>query len=221
MTGVTKIKICGITRLQDADAAVAAGVWALGLNLWPKSRRRCRPGVAAEIAAVHRRHVQVAGVFVNPTLDHVVRSADELGLTMLQFHGDEGPSFCAEAGRRTGCRVIKAVAVRSGEDLQALRPFGTDYHLLDSGPGGTGHTFDWNLAAAHRGRVPVILAGGLDPDNVAAAISAVHPYAVDVASGVESAPGIKDHAAMRAFVDAVAATAPPVASPSESEVEAA
>jgi len=221
MSSAPKIKICGITRSQDADAAVADGVWALGLNLWPKSKRRCRPAVAAEIAAAHRRHVQIAGVFVNPTLDHVVRAADEIGLTMLQFHGDEGPSFCAEAARRTGCRVIKAARVRSGADIQALRSFRTDYHLLDAYvagvPGGTGETFSWELARGHRGP-PLILSGGLTAANVAEAIAAAHPYAVDVASGVESAPGIKDPAAMRAFVDAVAATAP--AEPEQDELTA-
>lgn len=218
MSFAPKIKICGITRHEDADAAVAAGVWALGLNLWPKSKRRCRPTVAAEIAAAHRRHVQIAGVFVNPTLDHVVRVADEVGLTMLQFHGDEGPSFCAEAARRTGCRVIKAARVRSGADIQALRSFRTDFHLLDAYvagvPGGTGETFSWELARGHRGS-PLILSGGLTPANVGEAISVAHPYAVDVASGIESAPGIKDHAALQAFVDAVAATAP--AEPAEVE----
>jgi phosphoribosylanthranilate isomerase len=211
MSFVPKVKICGITRHDDADAAVAAGVWALGLNLWPKSKRRCRQGVAAEIAAAHRRHVQIAGVFVNPTLDHVVRSADEIGLTMLQFHGDEGPSFCAEAARRTGCRVIKAARVRSGADIQALRPFHTDFHLLDAYvagmPGGTGETFSWELARGHRGP-PLILSGGLTADNVGEAIAVARPYAVDVASGIESSPGIKDHRAMLGFVDAVAATAP-------------
>jgi phosphoribosylanthranilate isomerase len=215
-----KIKFCGITRGEDADAAVAAGAWALGLIQWPQSPRRCRLGNAVEIAATHRRHVQIAGVFVNPTLDHVVRVADEIGLTMLQFHGEEGPSFCAEAARRTGCRVIKAARVHSGADIQALAPFHTDFHLLDSYVpgvrGGTGETFAWELARHHetagpRGRVPVplILCGGLTADNVGEAISVARPYAVDVASGVESAPGIKDHAALEAFAAAVAATAPP------------
>ncbi|MGH2908902.1 MAG: phosphoribosylanthranilate isomerase [Solirubrobacteraceae bacterium] len=210
-----KIKFCGITRPEDADAAVAAGAWAIGLIQWPGSRRRCRIAAAVEIAATHRRHVQIAGVFVNPALDHVVRVADEIGLTMLQFHGDEGPSFCAEAARRTGCRVIKAARVRSGADIQALRRFKTDFHLLDayvSGvPGGTGETFSWELARGHRGP-PLILSGGLNPDNVAEAISVAHPYAVDVASGVEDRahPPFKDHAAMRAFADAVAATAPEI-----------
>ncbi|MFZ1994153.1 MAG: phosphoribosylanthranilate isomerase, partial [Solirubrobacteraceae bacterium] len=179
------------------------------LILWPGSARRCRPGVAAEIAATHRRHVQIAGVFVNATLDEVTRAADQIGLTLLQFHGDEGPAFCGEAARRTGCRIIKAARVRSGADIQALSAFHTDFHLLDSYrkgvPGGTGETFAWELAGSHRNAVPLILSGGLDPDNVADAIAAVRPYAVDVASGVESAPGRKDHDKLQAFAAAVSA----------------
>ncbi len=210
----TRIKFCGISNLDDADAAVEAGAWALGMILWPHSPRRCRIADAAAIAAAHRRRVELVGVFVNPTLDHVAAVADEIGLTMLQFHGDEGPSFCAEAGRRTGCRVIKAARVRSRAEIQALAPFHTDFHLLDTYvdgvPGGTGETFAWELARGQgpaRSRVPVILAGGLTADNVAEAIATVHPYAVDVASGTESAPGIKDHDKLRAFAAAVAATA--------------
>jgi phosphoribosylanthranilate isomerase len=206
-----KIKFCGLTRAADADAAVAAGAWALGVILWPGSRRRCRPAVAAEIAATHRRQVQVAGVFVNPTLDEVTRAADEIGLTLLQLHGDEGPAFCGEAARRTGCRVIKAARVRSGADIQALGAFHTDFHLLDSYrkgvPGGTGETFAWELARSHPTHVPVILSGGLTPENVRDAIAAVRPYAVDVASGVETAPGRKNHDRLHAFAAAVNATA--------------
>jgi phosphoribosylanthranilate isomerase len=222
-----KIKICGITTENDAEAAIQAGAWALGLNLWKGSARYCRPALAAEIAAAYRRRVQVAGVFVNATLDHVVRSAEEIGLTMLQFHGDEGPSYCAEAARRTGCKTVKAARVRSGEDIQALAPFRTDFHLLDSyvkgTPGGTGETFAWELVRGRRSPVPLILAGGLTPDNVAAAIAAVRPFAVDVAGGVESAPGVKDHARLVAFCDAVtAATAEPVAATTaEPEADAA
>jgi len=207
-----KIKICGVTDLADAEAAVAAGAWALGLNLWPGSPRRCRRETAAEIAAAHRRHVQIAGVFVNATLDQVARAAEEIGLTIVQLHGDEGPSFCAEAARRTGCRVIKAARVRSGADIQALAAFHTDFHLLDSYtrgvPGGTGETFAWELARGHGHQVPVILSGGLTAENVGEAIAVVRPYAVDVASGIESAPGHKDHHKLRAFAAAVAATAP-------------
>jgi phosphoribosylanthranilate isomerase len=222
-----KIKFCGINNLTDAEAAVAAGAWALGLNLWKGSKRRCKPGVAAEIAAVHRRHVQVAGVFVNATLDQVTSSAEQIGLTMLQFHGDEGPAFCAEAARRTGCRVIKAARVHSGADIQALAPFKTDFHLLDAHVagqvGGTGETFAWELARSHRSRIPVILAGGLTPENVGDAIAVVHPYAVDVASGIEDPAHspFKDHALMRAFADAVAATAPEVVpEPDPSDIDA-
>ena len=207
--GTTRIKSCGITNLDDAAAAVEAGAWALGMILWPGSKRRCKLADAAEIVAAHRRRVELVGVFVNPTLDHVVATADELGLTMIQLHGDEGPSFCAEAGRRTGCRVIKAARVRSGAEIRALKPFATDFHLLDAYvegvQGGTGEVFAWDLAAEHRGRVPLILSGGLTAANVGDAIAAVRPYAVDVASGTESAPGVKDHDELRAFADAVAA----------------
>ena len=213
----TKIKFCGLTDPGDADAAVAAGAWALGVILWPGSPRRCRREVAAEIAAAHRRHVQIAGVFVNPTLDEVARAADEIGLSLLQLHGDEGPVFCGEVARRTGCRVIKAARVRSRADIQALTAFRTDFHLLDSYrkgvPGGTGETFAWDLARSHPTRVPMVLSGGLTPENVGAAIAAVRPYAVDVASGVESAPGHKDHDKLRAFASAVSAADTTAAAP--------
>jgi phosphoribosylanthranilate isomerase len=209
--GITRIKFCGITNLDDADAAIQAGAWALGMIMWPGSKRRCKLTDAAMIAAAYRRRAEVVGVFVNPTLDHVVATADELGLTMIQLHGDEGPSFCAEAARRTGCRMIKAARVRSGADIRALRAFATDFHLLDAYvdgvPGGTGETLNWELAAEHRGRVPVILSGGLNAGNVGDAIAAVRPYAVDVASGTEdpARPPLKDHDRLRAFADAVAA----------------
>jgi phosphoribosylanthranilate isomerase len=203
---VTKIKFCGITNLDDAELAVAAGAWAIGLIFWPHSPRRCDPPAAAEIAATVKRRVEVAGVFVNATLDHVADIADAVGLTMLQLHGDEGPAYCAEAARRTGCKVIKAVRVRSGADVQALSPFHTDYHLLDSYaagvPGGTGETFTWEIARAHRGPIPVILSGGLTAENVAEAIAAVRPFAVDVASGVELVPGRKNPEKLDAFAAA-------------------
>src|SRR5205807_10469409 len=124
-----------------------------------------------------------------------------------QLHGDEGPSFCAEVARRTGCKVIKAVRVRSGADIQAMSAFHTDYHLLDSYvpgvPGGTGATFSWELARAHHGPLPLILSGGLTPENVSDAIAAVRPYAVDVASGVEAEPGGKGPEKLEAFAAAV------------------
>jgi phosphoribosylanthranilate isomerase len=154
----------------------------------------------------------VVGVFVNPTLDHVAQVADAVGLTMLQLHGAEGPAFCAEAARRTGCKLIKAARVRSGTDIQALAPFRTDYHLLDGYvegmPGGTGETFAWEIARVHPSSPPVLLSGGLRPDNVAEAIAAVRPFAVDVASGVESSPGRKDPDKLEAFAAAVHGAAP-------------
>jgi phosphoribosylanthranilate isomerase len=214
---VTKIKFCGITNLDDAELAVAANAWAIGLIFWPGSRRRCEVPAAAEIAAAVKRRVEVVGVFVNATLDHVGEMAEAVGLTMVQLHGDEGPSYCAEVARRTGCKVIKAVRVRSGADVRGLRAFHTDYHLLDSYtpgiPGGTGETFAWdiargNLVPAHP--VPVILSGGLTPENVAEAIETVGPGAVDVASGTERAPGKKDPEKLQAFARSVAgAHAPP------------
>ncbi len=206
-----KIKFCGLTKIDDAVEAVDAGAWAIGMVFWSGSPRRCRLEPAVEIAAVLRRRAELVGVFVNPTLDEVARIADAVGLTMLQFHGDEGPSFCAESGRRTGCKVIKAARVRSGADIQALASFHTDFHLLDSYrrgvPGGTGEAFSWQLARAHRSTPPLILSGGLTPDNVAEAISVVAPYAVDVASGVELAPGRKDTAKLHAFAAAVSSVA--------------
>ncbi len=209
---MTKIKFCGITNLADAELALAAGPWAIGLIFWPRSPRRCELGNAVEIAAALKRRVEVAGVFVNATLDHVTETADAVGLTMLQLHGDEGPVYCGEAARRTGCKVIKAARVRSGADVQALSAFHTDYHLLDSYtsgvPGGTGETFSWEIARGHRGRSPMILSGGLTSDNVAEAIAAVRPYAVDVASGTESSPGIKDPEKLQAFAAAVRAAQP-------------
>jgi len=211
-----KIKFCGITRHEDAELAVSLGAWAVGMILWPQSKRAVGIDAAAELAAGLRRRVEVAGVFVNPTLDEVTATADAVGLTLIQLHGQEGPAFCGEVARRTGCRVIKAARVRSGADIQALASFHTAFHLLDSYlagvPGGTGETFSWELArdAARghgKGRVPVILSGGLHAGNVAGAIAAVHPYAVDVASGTELAPGRKDPDRMQAFAEAVAATA--------------
>src|SRR5207245_922153 len=114
------IKFCGITTLNDAELAAAAGAWAIGLIFWPRSPRRCDPTAAVEIAAALKRRVEVAGVFVNATLDHVTQIADAAGLTMLQLHGDEGPVYCGEAARRTGCKVIKAARVRTRADVQAL-----------------------------------------------------------------------------------------------------
>ncbi len=205
------IKFCGVARLEDAERAVELGAWAVGMVLWGGSPRACPPDTAAAIGAALHRRAEVAGVFVNAHLDEVSDAADAYGLTLVQLHGDEGPSYCGEVARRTGARVIKAARVRHASDVQALRSFRTDYHLLDAyapgQPGGTGETFSWELARALPRDRPLLLSGGLTPDNVGDAIAAVEPFAVDVASGVESAPGVKDHARMAAFATAVRASA--------------
>lgn len=204
---MTRVKVCGITRFEDAELAVELGAWALGFIRWAGSARAVDPAPAAAIAAAFRRRAQLVGVFVNPTLDEVAHAADELHLTHVQLSGDEGPSFCAEVARRTGAKVIKAMPIAAQADLQDLERFRTvDFHLLDTARGGlrggTGQTWDWALAGRRRSAVPVILAGGLTAANVADGIAAVDPYAVDVASGVEAEPGVKDPAKLRAFLEA-------------------
>jgi phosphoribosylanthranilate isomerase len=192
--------------MDDAAEAVRLGAWALGLIHFHGSPRDVDRGVAAQIAAAFRRKCEVVGVFVNPTLDEVVRAVEDEGLTMVQLNGAEGASFCAEVGRRTGVKVAKAIHVASAADVHGAEAFRTDFHLFDRRSkgmwGGTGKSFDWELLRGHRSEVPAILAGGLRPDNVAAAVSIVHPYAVDVASGVELEPGRKDHEAMTTFFEA-------------------
>jgi phosphoribosylanthranilate isomerase len=208
-----RIKFCGITRMEDAREAVRLGAWAIGLNHWSESPRRCDPAIAAEIGAELRRKVAVVGVFVNASLEEIAGAVENEGLAMVQLHGDEGPSFCAEVARRTGAKVIKALRIRSTAEIKAAEMFRTDYHLLDAhrpgAPGGTGASFDWELVRGHAPPIPVILAGGLTPANVAEAIEVARPFAVDVASGIESSPGIKDHALMAEFAER-ARTAVPV-----------
>jgi phosphoribosylanthranilate isomerase len=207
---VPRIKLCGITTRDDALLAVEAGAWAVGCNLWPGSPRACDPAEAARIATALRRRAHVCGVFVNAPLDEVAGLVDGIGLTMVQLHGDEGPAFCSEVARRTGAKVIKAVAVSGKADIRALAAFHTDYHLADGYRagmrGGTGETFDWELIRSRRSRIPLVLSGGLRPENVADAIAAVRPFAVDTASGTEASPGVKDPEKVAAFVEAVNST---------------
>jgi phosphoribosylanthranilate isomerase len=206
-----RIKICGITALADAQRTAELGAWALGMIFYPRSPRRCALDDAEQITAALRRRVELCGVFVNATLDHVTRTSERLGLTIVQLHGDEGPAFCAEVARRTGAKVSKALALRDAGQLRDLERYHTDFHLLDGHGrglrGGTGETFDWSLVAQRRTPVPLIVSGGLTPENVAAAIAATHPFAVDVASGVEAVPGRKDAAKLEAFFAAVAGAA--------------
>lgn len=211
MSDGTRLKFCGITNLEDAQAAVELEPWAIGMIFWPGSPRACDPGVGQQIGARMRREAELAGVFVNSSIDEVAALAEVVGLSLIQLHGDEGPSFCVEVARRTGARVIKARQVRSISDVRDLDRFHTDFHLLDAHTegkrGGTGEVFDWELANTRlRQEVPLILSGGLSAENVGDAIAAVSPYAVDVASATEASPGIKDHDKLTAFAAAVQAT---------------
>jgi phosphoribosylanthranilate isomerase len=211
---VPRVKICGLTNLADAEAAVGMGAWAVGMIFYSGSPRQCSLEAAGAITAALRRRTELCGVFVNAHLDEVARLSDELGLTLLQFHGEEGPSYCAEAARRTGARIIKAAQVGGPGDVRDLERFHVDYHLLDARAperpterGGTGVTFDWGLVAERRSKVPLILSGGLTAQNVAAAVAATGPYAIDSASGTEDRPGHKDLGRMAALFAAVRAVA--------------
>jgi phosphoribosylanthranilate isomerase len=206
---MTRVKLCGITSLGDAKLAADAGAWAIGMIFTDESPRQVEVATAAEIGAAMRRRVEVVGVFLNAPLDEVVELADLCSLTALQLHGDEGPTYCAELAHRTGSKVIKAARVRDRASVQALRAFrvAVDYHLLDAyadeARGGTGKTFRWELAKERGAGPPLILSGGITPDNVAEAIAGVRPFAVDSASGTESEPGVKDPAKVTALMRAV------------------
>lgn len=201
-----KIKFCGITRQEDAEFAVELEAWAIGMIFWEGSPRAVDPAVAMRISRSLRRSTEIAGVFFNQPIDYVTEMADVTGLSLIQLHGDEGAAFCAEVARRTGARVIKSARIAHASDVQAIAAFRTAFHLLDTYrdgvPGGTGETFDWALVTERVSELPVLLSGGLTPDNVAAGMEQVKPFGVDVASGVESVPGVKDHDLMRAFAEA-------------------
>lgn len=203
---MTRVKICGITNVEDARAAVELGAWAIGL-IFANSPRQVDPAEAERIGRELSRKTEVTGVFVNATLEDVAAMADVAHLTMIQLHGDEGPAYAREVARRTGARVIKAIPARDPAAVRRLSAFRTDYHLLDAyvpgERGGTGKTFQWDYVRHHTRHVPLILSGGLNPDNVAAGIDSAHPFAVDSASGTEATPGRKDPAKVEAFFRAV------------------
>ena len=211
-----KVKFCGITRTEDAREAVRLGAWAIGLNHAPESGRRCDPAIAAQISAELRRQILIAGVFVNATLEEIAKAVEDESLALVQLHGDEGPDFCRAAAARTGAKVAKAIRVRSAAEIHASEAYRTDFHLFDTyrpgRHGGTGEIFDWELVRDRHSQIPAILAGGLTPDNVAGAIELARPFAVDVSSGIESSPGIKDHALMAAFAAAAGLSVPAAAS---------
>ncbi|MDR5867010.1 phosphoribosylanthranilate isomerase [Halomonas koreensis] len=200
--GRTRVKFCGLTRPGDVDAAVATGADALGFVLWPGSKRALDLERLAALADRVPAFVTRVGLFVDPDPELVARAAAHLDL--LQFHGEESPDDCAAAPRPW----IKALRMRDGLDLAAAaRAYGGARALLLDAyrpgvPGGTGETFDWSRIPASLAK-PVILAGGLSAANVAEAIAAVRPFAVDVSGGIESAPGRKDAERMAAFLRAV------------------
>jgi phosphoribosylanthranilate isomerase len=202
----TQVKICGVTTVADALAAAEAGADMIGLMLYEGSPRHISLAQAAEISRALPPFVLKVGVFVNPEEALVSRAIAECQLSLLQFHGDEPSEFCTQFGLMS----MKALRVKDAESLAALENYATDAFLLDayskSGLGGTGEKFNWDLAVeAQKFGKPIFLAGGLTPENVADAVRQVRPFAVDVSSGVESAPGMKDAAKVRAFIAAVRA----------------
>ena len=201
-----KVKICGITNEADGLAAAEAGADALGFVFYEPSPRHISVDAAASVIRKLPASVIKVGVFVNAPEGLVLHAARECGLNLLQFHGDESPEYCLGFGLMS----MKAFRVRDRASLEAVRAYRTDAWLFDAYtpglPGGTGETFNWNLARQARdwGR-PIFLAGGLSPENIAEAIQCARPYGVDVSSGVEAAPGKKDHARVKTFIEAAKA----------------
>jgi len=202
----TRIKICGLTRLEDAQRAADLGAAALGFTFYPPSPRYIEPAAARAIVRRLPPFVTAVGVFANETdAGRVISRAREAGTTTVQMHG---PGFPALDALLAVFTLVVAVAVREDFQPEELRKIKSNAYLLDAFDpdrlGGTGKTFDWRVAREAKQYGPIILAGGLTPENVTRAVREVRPFAVDVASGVESAPGIKDPAKLRAFFAAVA-----------------
>jgi len=199
---MVKVKICGITNIDDALMAVEAGADALGFVLFQGSPRYISPEKAAEVIRLLPPFVQTVGLFVNEELATVNLLADQCSLDIVQLHGEEPPEYCAGIKRR----IIKAFRVKDASTLDELSNYRVSASLLDAwspaAHGGTGTIFNWDIAAAVSAVHPIILAGGLTPENVALAVAAVKPYAVDVSSGVESRPGIKDAGLVSRFIRA-------------------
>ena len=200
------VKICGITNLEDAQLAAELGAQALGFIFYPKSPRAITPAAARQIIAQLPPLVLSVGVFVNEPAALVMEVAEMVRLDWVQLHGEEPPDYCRFLSRN----VLKAIPVKDRSSLERMkqyqgcvRAFLLDTHKSGQ-KGGTGESFDWSLARQAKEYGSIVLAGGLNPENVAAAIREVSPLAVDVASGVEAAPGKKDHARLRAFFQAVA-----------------
>jgi phosphoribosylanthranilate isomerase len=194
------IKICGITRLEDALEAERLGAFAVGFVFYPGSRRFIDPDSAGEISRRLGASIQRVGVFVDERPETIRDTVRRAGLTMVQLHGSESPQFLHGL---EGIRIVKAFKVGDGFDPGVMRDYRADYFLLDTfvegSHGGTGRTFDWNIARSCAGRGKIILAGGLDSGNVARAAAIAQPWGVDVSGGVEGSPGVKDREKMREF----------------------
>jgi phosphoribosylanthranilate isomerase len=201
-----RVKICGITRPEDAEFAEAAGADAVGFIFAERSKRYLTLERAREISAVLGPFVVRVGVFVDAPLEEVRRAVATLRLGAVQLHGQEEPAYAAALG--SSVRVIRAVPFTAGLSLERLSRFPADAFLLDSLEPGRGKTFEWSQATPFKALPKFVLAGGLTPLNVAAAVATLQPYAVDVASGVESAPGIKDYQKVEAFIAAARGAAP-------------
>lgn len=197
---MVRVKICGITSIEDALQAVNEGADALGFVFHEKSPRYVLPEQATAIIKALPPFVQAVGLFVNAELDFVNDTLDQCRLDLAQLHGDEPPEYCDQVNRR----VIKAFRIKDIESLDPIKNYRVAGHLLDAySPktyGGTGMTFNWEIARTAEKYGPVILAGGLTPDNVRQAVEGVAPYGVDVSSGVEKMPGRKDPDKVRAFI---------------------
>ena len=194
---IVKVKICGITNLADARAALDIGADILGFNFYPQSPRYITPEDAAKIIGALPAFIDVAGVFVNATVDEINETISSCHLDWIQLHGDETPEFC-ESFLTLNVKTMKALRVRDSSDIDKAEEFYTDAILLDAFDparyGGTGITFDWNIVG-HMGK-RVFLAGGINPDNAVKAVE-LGVYGIDICSGVESEPGIKDHEKMK------------------------
>lgn len=205
-----KIKICGITRVEDVRAAVECGAHAIGLNFVKSSPRYVDLKTAAElIRSASAPDIKWCGVFVNATADEIARAVEALALSVVQLHGDEDGAFVSKTKAAFAPRVAvwKALRVAASSDLDAMQKIDPDGWLIDSKVsgvrGGSGKTFDWSLLSNVSRTKPLILSGGLNPTNVADAVRQVAPDWVDVASGVESSPGIKDRLLIEQFVKAI------------------
>lgn len=208
---MTLVKICGITNLDDALAAIAAGADALGFNFYKPSPRYITPQQAREIIEQLPGSILIVGVFVNEESNIVRAIAKEAGLRALQLHGDESPEYCRELA--ADFYVIKTFAVSDSFDIQALAPYNVEAIMLDTKHnnlrGGTGRVFDWSVALRVAPAIPkLFLAGGLSPENVENAVEIVRPFAVDACSALEDRPGKKNHERMRVFINAVRGVAP-------------